>query len=133
MNANQNRLWLGGLENQIQGGDEGYKQLYENGLAALHSQWGGDHNNGVSYENISISKKPEKNPNRVAGGIRGQGANTIAMLGEDGVERILPTQKYVQALEEQIRKQQAAINVLERKLTRVSTAQERLASQITSS
>ena len=55
------------------------------------------------------------------------------MLGEDGVERILPTQKYVQALEEQIRKQQAAINVLERKLTRVSTAQERLASQITSS
>ena len=73
-----------------------------------------------------------KNPNRVAGGIRGQGANTIAMLGEDGIERILPTQKYVQALEEQIRKQQAAITVLERKLTRVSTAQERLASQITS-
>jgi len=78
-------------------------------------------------------KESNKNPNRVAGGIRGQGANTIAMLGEDGVERILPTQKYVQALEEQIRKQQAAINVLERKLTRVSTAQERLASQITSS
>ena len=78
-------------------------------------------------------KGSNKNPNRVAGGIRGQGANTIAMLGEDGVERILPTQKYVQALEEQIRKQQAAINVLERKLNRVSTAQERLASQITSS
>ena len=78
-------------------------------------------------------KESNKNPNRVAGGIRGQGANTIAMLGEDGVERILPTQKYVQALEEQIRKQQAAINVLERKLNRISTAQERLASQITSS
>ena len=55
------------------------------------------------------------------------------MLGEDGVERILPTQKYVQALEEQIRKQQAAINVLERKLNRISTAQDQLATRITSS
>lgn len=78
-------------------------------------------------------KESKKNPNRVAGGIRGQGADTIAMLGEDGLERILPTQKYVQALEEQIRKQQAAINVLERKLNRISTAQDQLASRITSS
>ena len=81
----------------------------------------------------SPNKKSEKNPNRVAGGIRGQGADTIAMLGEDGIERILPTQKYVQALEEQIRKQQAAINVLERKLNRISTAQDQLATRITSS
>ena len=86
-----------------------------------------------SRQHKKENSSSDKNPNRVAGGIRGQGGNTIAMLGEDGVERILPTQKYVQALEEQIRKQQAAINVLERKLTRVSTAQERLASQITSS
>lgn len=68
-----------------------------------------------------------KNPNRVAGGIRGQGANTIAMLGEDGVERILPTQKYVQALEEQIRQQQIAITTINRKLTRLSTAHDHLA------
>tara|TARA_S200000501_G_scaffold208839_1_gene196120 strand:- start:702 stop:968 length:267 start_codon:yes stop_codon:yes gene_type:complete len=81
----------------------------------------------------SPNKKPEKNPNRVAGGIRGQGADTIAMLGEDGIERILPTQKYVQALEEQIRKQQAAINVLERKLNRVSSVQDQLATRISSS
>ena len=81
----------------------------------------------------SLNKRPEKNPNRVAGGIRGHGADTIAMLGEDGIERILPTQKYVQALEEQIRKQQAAINVLERKLNRISTAQDQLATRITSS
>ena len=81
----------------------------------------------------SPNKKPEKNPNRVAGGIRGQGADTIAMLGEAGIERILPTQKYVQALEEQIRKQQAAINVLERKLNRVSSVQDQLATRISSS
>jgi hypothetical protein len=74
-----------------------------------------------------------KNPNRVAGGIRGQGANTIAMLGEDGVERILPTQKYVQALEEQIRQQQVAITTINRKLTRLSTAHDHLAARATSS
>jgi hypothetical protein len=74
-----------------------------------------------------------KNPNRVAGGIRGQGANTIAMLGEDGVERILPTQKYVQALEEQIRQQQVAITTFNRKLTRLSTAHDHLAARATSS
>jgi len=68
-----------------------------------------------------------KNPNRVAGGIRGQGTNTIAMLGEDGVERILPTQKYVQALEEQIRQQQVAITTINRKLTRLSTSHDALA------
>tara|TARA_B100000424_G_C22865550_1_gene461053 strand:- start:676 stop:942 length:267 start_codon:yes stop_codon:yes gene_type:complete len=81
----------------------------------------------------SPNKKSEKNPNRVAGGLRGQGADTIAMLGEDGIERILPTQKYVQALEEQIRKQQAAINVLERKLARLSTAQDQLAMRVSTS
>jgi|MDTE01.3.fsa_nt_gb hypothetical protein len=81
----------------------------------------------------SLKKESGKNPNRVAGGIRGQGADTIAMLGEDGIERILPTQKYVQALEEQIRKQQAAINVLERKLARITKTQDALAVRITSS
>ena len=65
--------------------------------------------------------------------VRGQGANTIAMLGEDGVERILPTQKYVQALEEQIRQQQVAITTINRKLTRLSTAHDHLAARATSS
>ena len=73
------------------------------------------------------NKKPEslssdKNPNRVAGGIRGQGSDTIAMLGEDGIERILPTKKYVQALEDQIRTQRTAITTINRKLTRVETS-----------
>jgi len=55
------------------------------------------------------------------------------MLGEDGVERILPTQKYVQALEEQIRQQQVAITTINRKLTRLSTAHDHLAARATSS
>jgi hypothetical protein len=44
------------------------------------------------------------------------------MLGEDGIERILPTKKYVQALEDQIRTQRTAITTINRKLTRVETS-----------
>lgn len=60
----------------------------------------------------------EKNPNRVAGGLRGQGADMFEMLGEDGAVKKIPTEAYVRSLEEQIRKQRAAIDVLERKLSR---------------
>jgi hypothetical protein len=44
------------------------------------------------------------------------------MLGEDGMEKRIPTHAYVQSLEEQIRKQRAAIDVLERKLARQDSA-----------
>ena len=60
-----------------------------------------------------------KNPNRVTGGLKGQGVDHLVMLGEDGTETRVPTQRYVQSLEEQLRKQRAQINVLERKLVRV--------------
>ena len=68
----------------------------------------------------------EKNPNRVTGGLKAQGVDTIVMLGEDGSSQELPTLEYVRSLEEQSRKQRAAINVLERKLTRCDTAIEQL-------
>ncbi len=60
----------------------------------------------------------DKNPNRVTGGLKGQGVDHLTMLGEDGNQQQIPTLRYVQSLEEQIRKQRAAISVLERKLTR---------------
>ena len=60
----------------------------------------------------------EKNPNRVAGGLRAQGVDMFEMLGEDGAVKKIPTEAYVRSLEEQIRKQRAAIDVLERKLSR---------------
>ena len=69
-----------------------------------------------------ISKTSDKNPNRVAGGLRAQGVDTFSMLGEDGMEKRIPTHAYVQSLEEQIRKQRAAIDVLERKLSRQDSA-----------
>ncbi len=67
-----------------------------------------------------------KNPNRVAGGLRAQGVNTLTILGENGQEQHIPSQRYVESLEEQVKKQRAAINVLERKLARVESAQEKV-------
>jgi hypothetical protein len=67
-----------------------------------------------------------KNPNRVAGGLRAQGVDTLSILGEDGQERQIPSHRYVQSLEEQVKKQRAAIDILERKLARVERTQEQL-------
>ena len=74
----------------------------------------------------ALQSSPEKNPNRVAGGLRAQGADMFEMLGEDGSVQKIPTEAYVRSLEEQSRKQRAAITVLERKLTRCETAIEQL-------
>jgi hypothetical protein len=52
------------------------------------------------------------------------------MVAEDGSENKVPTQRYVQSLEDQSRKQRAAITVLERKLTRVEAAVEQLKGMI---
>jgi TolA-binding protein len=60
----------------------------------------------------------DKNPNRVAGGLRAQGADTMMMVSEDGSQQELPTLAYVRSLEEQGRKMRTAINNLERKLSR---------------
>lgn len=74
-----------------------------------------------------------KNPNRVTGGLRAQGVDTVMMLGEDGSQMEVPSLQYVRSLEEQSKKQRAAINVLERKLARQETALEQLKSLISRS
>ena len=76
------------------------------------------------------TKESNKNPNRVAGGLRAQGVDMFEMLGEDGSVQKIPTEAYVRSLEEQSRKQRAAITVLERKLTRCETAIEQLKGMI---
>jgi hypothetical protein len=75
----------------------------------------------------------DKNPNRITGGLKAQGVDTIVMLGEDGAQQELPTLAYVRSLEEQSRKQRAAINVLERKLTRCETAIDQLSARLSRS
>lgn len=72
----------------------------------------------------------DKNPNRVTGGLRAQGVDTLTMVSEDGSSRELPTLEYVRSLEEQSKKQRAAITVLERKLARQETAIQQLSQQI---
>ena len=90
----------------------------------------------MSYLNQMYGRKPQaqtqsssdKNPNRVAGGLRAQGVDTFEMLGEDGSVQKIPTIEYVRSLEEQSKKQRAAITVLERKLTRCETSIDQLTS-----
>jgi hypothetical protein len=77
-----------------------------------------------------IPSSSNKNPNRVTGGLKAQGVDRFTMISEDGTQQEIPTVEYVRSLEEQSKKQRAAINVLERKLTRCETAIEQLRSVI---
>lgn len=93
----------------------------------------------MSYLNQMYGRKPfqnqsksEKNPNRVAGGLRAQGVDRFTMVAEDGSNREIPTLEYVRSLEEQLKKTQAAINVLERKQARDNRTIEQLINQINS-
>ena len=78
----------------------------------------------------ALQSSPDKNPNRVSGGLKAQGSEHFTMIAENGMEQQIPTQRYVQSLEEQSRKQRAAITVLERKLTRCEAAIEQLKGMI---
>jgi hypothetical protein len=66
----------------------------------------------------------DKNPNRVLGGLKGAGVNTYTMLDEDGVEKRIPTESYVQALEEKIKQQDARLAVLEKQIRRINNDQK---------
>lgn len=80
----------------------------------------------MSYLNkmYGRSSKPsqpvvDKNPNRVTGGLRAQGVDHFTVIAEDGSTQQIPSQKYVQSLEEQVRKQRGVINTLDRKTNRL--------------
>jgi hypothetical protein len=64
----------------------------------------------------------DKNPNRVSGGLKAQGVDHVVMLGENGMETQVPTQKYVQSLEEQLRRQRSEIAALQKKVSRLDQA-----------
>ena len=72
----------------------------------------------------------DKNPNRVTGGLKAQGVDRFTMIAEDGSNHEVPTVEYVRSLEEQSKKQRAAITVLERKLARQETAISQLQNAI---
>jgi len=84
------------------------------------------------YGRKALAPQPtaEKNPNRVTGGLRAQGVDRFTMVSEDGSQQEIPTLEYVRSLEEQSKKQRAAIDVLERKLARQGSEIESLKSVI---
>ena len=79
---------------------------------------------------VQTQSSSNKNPNRVTGGLRAQGVDRFTMISEDGTQQELPTLEYVRSLEEQSKKQRAAITVLERKLARLDTALQQLQSTV---
>ena len=90
------------------------------------------------YSNKSLNSpaqtqsSSDKNPNRVTGGLRAQGVDRFTMVAEDGSQKEIPTLDYVRSLEEQSRKQRAAIDILERKLARQEVVLQQLQSAIIS-
>ena len=74
------------------------------------------------FSRVTIPAQPasNKNPNRVAGGIRGSGTDMVIVVDESGQERHIPTKKYITALEDQIRLERNRISILDTKLTRLS-------------
>lgn len=62
----------------------------------------------------------QKNPNRVIGGLKGQGADSFAVTGFDGKERQVATQAYVQGIEEQLRRLAATVREQEKRIRRAN-------------
>jgi thiamine kinase-like enzyme len=86
--------------------------------------------NKMYGRNPQPAKTSDKNPNRVTGGLRAQGVDRFTMVAEDGSQKEIPTLDYVRSLEEQSKKQRAAIDVLERKLARQESAITQLQSAL---
>jgi len=78
------------------------------------------------------SKIEDKNPNRVMGGLRAQGVDSYKILGEDGMEKEIPTQRYVRSLEDKLKAQSAVIESLQKQINRLNRNQETIESLIRS-
>ena len=72
------------------------------------------------------TQSSDKNPNRVAGGLKAQGVDHVTMVNEDGSETQVATQRYVQSLEEQIRRLRAENVALNKKINRIDQTQSDL-------
>jgi hypothetical protein len=81
-------------------------------MSYLNKMYGRNSNN--------LQPQHSKNPNRVLGGLKGAGVDTFSMLGEDGLEKRIPTEAYVKGLEEKVRLQDERITVLEKKIRRLA-------------
>lgn len=69
-------------------------------------------------------QSPLKNPNRVLGGLKGAGVNSFTMLDEDGMEKQIPTQAYVFALEEKLSRLEQQLKEQDKRIRRLSNDQK---------
>lgn len=75
----------------------------------------------AQYSALSkTNNKPvrEKNPNRVLGGIRGAGSETLSVVTEDGIEQKLPSLNYVRGLEMKVQELNEKVRMLEAQMNR---------------
>jgi len=87
-------------------------------------------NKMYSRSNTPAPATSQKNTKRDLGGLRGQGVDHYSVLGEDGVERNVPTQKYVQGLEQKVRDQETRLSVLEKRVRSVTNDQRSTATAV---
>lgn len=73
---------------------------------------------------------PSKNPNRVMGGLRASGVNSLTIIAEDGSEQAIPSQRYVETLEQKVRDQGTVIKEMQNNLNRVTRNITNLQNQI---
>ena len=68
-----------------------------------------------------VTEENTKNPNRVIGGLKGQGADSFNMMDSSGREKQVATTAYVQGIEEMLRKLAGLVNEQDVKIRRLST------------
>lgn len=71
-----------------------------------------------------VADENNKNPNRVLGGLRGQGADSFNMMDSTGREKQVATTAYVQGLEEKLRKLAGLVNEQDVKIRRLINAKK---------
>ncbi len=71
------------------------------------------------YGQKTQKSNSNKNPNRVAGGIRGSGSDYFVHVDESGREHQIPSHRYVQALEQKLHFQNKQIQKLLRATRRL--------------
>lgn len=78
----------------------------------------------------SQSSAVNKNPNRVMGGLRAHGMNSYTIIAEDGSEQAVPSQRYVETLEQKVAEQSNVIKEMQKNLQRVNRNLNNLHNQI---
>ena len=66
------------------------------------------------------SNAVSKNPNRVMGGLRAHGLNSHTVIAEDGSEQSVPSQRYVETLEQKVAELTATVSNLEKQIQKLN-------------